>query len=107
MKKIIPTLLLLAAPGAYAANIVSDPYPPAGNQPDECAYIEGTMAPVVSPVESVTGGVRCKINVDAVAVGPHTFKIFAKSAVWGDSTQVNFTFTAGKPLLPGGLRIIP
>lgn len=99
---------LLLGPGiVHAARIVSDPYPDSVVQPDSCAFVEGTAAPVASPVEIVSGGVRCSIDLPSTISGAHTYQIFATSDVWGDSDPVNFTFIAGKPAAPSGLGIIP
>lgn len=100
-------LLMLFPLAASAARIVSDVYPLTLPFPDECGYTEGTGAAVMSLVESVTGGVRCNIPLVGVATGSHTFMVFARSAVWGDSApKVPFTFIAGPPVVPGGIRII-
>lgn len=103
----IVAFLLLGSSTVHAARIVSDPYPASAAQPDSCAFIEGTAAPVVSSIEIVTGGVRCSIVLPSTISGSHTYQIFAKSSVWGDSSAVNFTFIAGKPAAPSGLRIVP
>lgn len=92
---------------ANAARIVSDPWPATGPQPDQCGYIEGTAAPILSPVEVVPGGKRCNIDVNEVSPGAHIFHVFARSLLGGDSAKVPFTFTVGTLTPPGGLRIIP
>lgn len=106
LKHTVLAILLAVLPFvSQARSIVSDSWT-TGNLPDKCGYIEGSAAPVMSPVEQVTGGPRCHIPIDGVT-GTHTYKIFARSAIWGDSTQVLFTFTAEAPSAPAGLRIIP
>lgn len=91
----------------FAARIVSDVYPLTGPFPDECGYTEGAAPLLMFAVEVVSGGVRCNITVTTVASGSHTFLVLARSAQWGDSTKIPFTFTAGAPATPGGLRVIP
>lgn len=106
MKKIFLAIsLLLASSHVNAKAIISDTWI-TGNLPDQCGFIEGTALPVMSPVEMVSGAPRCRIAIDGV-VGTHTYKIFARSAVWGDSGQVNFTFTAGVPSIPANIRVVP
>lgn len=93
-------LLLFAGPF-----LVSDNYPTTVTQPTEFeVYMDGSTTPIISPAQTVSGGVRLHYDVGAVATGNHnvTIKAVRVDVAWGRLTSVSsapFAFT--KPSTPG------
>lgn len=101
-------LLGVTAMSAQAAPfLVSDPYPADKPQPDTfLIFISASTTPVTStPVKAADGSVSLKYDLAAIGSGPKTVKVRAKNA-WGESADTApFAFTAGSPMVPGGLGL--
>ena len=109
MKKILGLVLLLAPILSYGANVVSDP---TNQTVTHCGVTLDTNAKVDVPVETVTGGKRCKFDANSVTAGTHVIKMTFINAdsVWGrlesvDSAPLTFTRPANPSQTPGGLVI--
>lgn len=97
-------LLLLSAPAVAGPFLISDQWPDPASQPDTCTAKE-TGKPDV-PL-ALIGTAQKSIRADmASVVGAHTWVITCSNA-WGASDPVNFTFVAGKPAAPTGIRLVP
>jgi hypothetical protein len=113
MKKIIVLLVMLVPSVVFASPfVVSDPYASTVVQPTEFVVRVDGGADVVSPVETVTGGVRLQYDVGGVSAGSHTITVKAVriDPIWGrlESTTVNFTFVRpAAPTAPASIGLEP
>jgi hypothetical protein len=92
-------VLLVPAWVQAAPFLYSDPWP-AGSEPDTCVAVEGA---VTTPLDLVGSPKYIKDDLSGMT-GAHTWVITCTNA-WGSSSPVNFTFKAGAPTAPVGIRI--
>lgn len=116
MRKITCALALSFAVSAHAAPfLLSDAWLLAdslGNelpQPDTCQSVEGTAAAKpLTLLTTATGAKYIKQDLTGTTNGSHKLTITCKSNLWGvASAPVDFSFVAGAPTLPAGLRVAP
>lgn len=119
MKKICLAILLGLALffivyglGYAAPFMVCDPVAAGPNQPTDYDVVMDGGAAVISPAQTVTGGVRVHYDVSGVSTGAHTANVKAciTDASWGRlcSTAAVFTFTRpSAPAVPSNLGLIP
>ena len=93
--------------------LVCTTYASGPNQPTEFeVYLDGATAPIISPAQTVTGGVRLHYDVSAVTNGNHTVTVQAVrvDALWGrleSAASAPFAFTKpSAPDVPSGIGLV-
>lgn len=104
-------LALLFPFGVYGAPfLIADVPSPGADSADTCVYTTTSGAVVTSPVTVDVGARVCKIDLVASVVGTNNIKLRlrAGSGLWGDSTDVPFTFVRPASISPPAtLRLAP
>lgn len=107
--------MLIAATIANASPfVVCDPYPLEASltdtdppNPEYFIVVFDNGAPITSPAYVLPDGrVMLRHDLGAVGKGKHVVKIKAAHSLWGESTEVPFTFRAGNPNPAGGAGLV-
>ena len=93
--------------------LVCTTYATGPNQPTEFeVYLDGAATPIISPAQTVTGGVRLHHDVGTISTGNHsvTVKAARADALWGRLTSAAsspFAFTKpSAPDVPSGIGLV-
>lgn len=102
---VIAVIMTFAGSAMSAPFLVSDPWPAGGPQPDTCVATEGASQ---IPLGLITQGGAKSIRHDMVNIqsGEHTWAIKCENA-WSESPSTPFSFAAGGPAAPTGIRLVP
>lgn len=119
MKKLMAVLVALlvvafASPLMASPFVVCDPYPLEANLADgdppnpEFFLVQFDNGAVVTSPAFVLpdGRVMLRHDLGAVGRGKHIVKIKAAHSLWGESSEVPFTFRAGNPNQVGGAGLV-
>jgi hypothetical protein len=106
LRTLLAALALFATPAFAAPFLVSDPVPAVQGAYtiNQCAYTRGSTT-TFHAVESVTGGVRCNIDLASDAKSGTVTVAFRDSVLGETGPTSNFAF--GTIGAPSGLRLIP
>lgn len=104
-------LPIISYAGPY---LICDVYSTTVTQPTEFeVYMDGATSPVISPAQSVTGGVRLHYDLTSISVANHsvTIKAVRVDPIWGrlvSASSVPFSFTRpGLQQTPTGTGLEP